>query len=364
MKMKIKQLFIPALAALTFFTSCENDDDINETPVAEGDYASGVFVLNEGVWNSGNSTVSFLDEETGTVVKNVFADENSGAALGDTGQSMGFYGDYAFIMVNVSNTLEVVDRNTFKSVATIDEGIQNPRYIAFAESRAYVTNWGDATNPDDDYVAVIDLESFTVLETISVEEGPEEILEENGNLYIALSGGYSVNNKITVIDASANEVTTTINVGISPGSMEIEDGALWVAVAGMGSYPDPEAESAGKIIKIDLGSNDIVAEFAFPNATDHPGNLDIENDMVYYTLGSSVYTFSEDATTLPEIAFVELAEVASLYGFEVENGKIYAASANADFTGDGDLFIYSTADGSLLNSYEVGINPNGVYFND
>ncbi|MDT0676309.1 YncE family protein [Autumnicola musiva] len=362
--MKINKVFILALAAITFFTSCENDDDLNEIPVAEGDYANGIFILNEGVFNSGNSTVSFLDEETGTVVKDVFAAENSGAALGDTGQGMGFYEDYAFIVVNVSNTVEVVDRNSFETVATIDEGLQNPRHIAFTNRNAYVTNWGDGTNAEDDYVAVIDLENFTVSENISIEEGPEEIVEENGMLYIAQNGGYSVNNKITVIDASTNEVTETITVGNRPGSMEIEDGYLWVAVAGMGSYPDPAAETAGKIVKIDLTSNEIASEFTFPNSTDHPANLDIENDKIYYTLGKSVYTFNETDTELPETAFAELTDVASLYGFEVENGNIYAASANADFTGDGDLFIYSTADGSLLNSYEVGINPNGVYFNE
>ncbi|MDT0686702.1 YncE family protein [Autumnicola psychrophila] len=360
--MKINKIFITALAVITFLTSCESDDDINGSSVPEGDYSNGIFILNEGVFNSGNSTVSFLDEETGTVIKDVFADENSGAALGDTGQTMGLYDDNAFVVMNVSNKIEVVDRSTFKSVATIDEGLQNPRYIAFAEGNAYVTNWGDSSNPDDDYVAVIDLESFIISETISVVKGPEEIVEESGMLYIA--HGNSANDKISVLDAATNEVTKTITVGVRPGSMEIEDGYLWVAVAGMGSYPDPDAESAGKIVKVDLSSHEIVAEMEFTNSTDHPGNLDLEDDMVYYTLGKTVYSFGEDAIALPETALAELTEVAFLYGLEVEDGVIYAASAKADFSSDGDLYLYSASDGSFIDSFEVGINPNGVYFND
>ncbi|MDT0648271.1 hypothetical protein RM545_16380 [Zunongwangia sp. F260] len=384
--MKINKFLFTTLAAITFFTSCESDDDFmidqeeqeeeiidpepeeEEEPVEEeeeepaGAYANGVFILNEGNFGAGNSTVSFLNAEMDGVTNNIYAEVNSDALLGDTGQSIAFYEEYAFIVMNVSNTIEVVNKNTFESVATISEGLQNPRYIAFANGNAYVTNWGDGSNAEDDYIAVINTESFEVTENIAVVEGPEAIVENEGNLYVAHLGGYSFNDKISVISATDNTVSETITVGDRPNSLEIEDGFLWISTGGLPSYA--EAETAGKIVKVDLISNEVVAEMEFTSTTDHPGNLDIEDDIVYYTLGKTVYSFSEDATALPETAFAELSDVASLYGFEVEGGVIYAASANADFTGNGDLYLYSTTDGSLLDSFEVGINPSGVYFND
>lgn len=360
--MKINKFLMMALAGLTFFTSCESEDDLPETPVEEtGEFSNGIFVLNEGNFGSGNSTVSFIDDDMQEITHNIFGEQNSGAALGDTGQSMGIYEDLVFIVVNVSNKIEVVDRNTFERVATIDEGLENPRYIAFHGGNAYVTNWGDGNDPNDDYVAVIDGERLAIEETISVAEGPEKIIAEGRNLYVAHKGGYSFNDIISVIDAN-NYVVQEITVGDRPVSLEAEDGYLWVASSGIPSYA--EEESAGKIQKIDLTSNEIVQEYEFEEPTDHPANLQIENGTIYYTLGGNVYTFTQNDTSLPESPSIELTQVASLYGFEVKDGLIYAASASMDNTGNGHLYIYDAGTGELVNSFETGINPNGVYFNN
>ena len=99
-------------------------------------------------------------------------------------------------------------------------------------------------------------------------------------------------------------------------------------------------------------------------STDHPANLEVENASVYYTIGNDVYSFSTDATALPASADFGLEDVSVLYSFEVNNGLIYAASANSDFTGNGKLLIYETSEGELLNSFDTGINPGGIYFND
>lgn len=349
------------LIALSLFTSCQSDDDINNQPEPGGDYSNGIFILNEGNFGGGNSSVAFLDENHKEVSQDIFSEVNSGAALGDVAQSIGFYEDYAFIVVNVSNKIEVVNRNTFELVATIDEGLENPRYVAFGNGNAYVTNWGDGANPDDDFVAVIDTETFSITENIAVEEGPEAIVEANGDLYVAHLGGYSFNDKISVINASGNNVVNTITVGDRPNSLEVVNNSLWVATGGLPSYA--AEETAGKILRIDLATGEIAEELNFPNEKDHPANLKIDNNTIYYTLNSDVYTFTAGNDELPVIPFLELNEVANLYAFEVKNGYIYAASANTDFTGNGNLYIYDTSNASLLDNFTVGINPNGIYFN-
>jgi hypothetical protein len=46
--------------------------------------------------------------------------------LGDTGQDVGLYNDLAFVVLNYSNKIKVINRYTMAHVATIDSGLSNP----------------------------------------------------------------------------------------------------------------------------------------------------------------------------------------------------------------------------------------------
>src|SRR5690606_34856792 len=134
---RINQLMILAFTA--FIVSC-NSDDNGDLPGVEGDYADGVFVLNEGIFNASNASVSFISS-SGEIQNHIFESVN-GRMLGDVAQNMILTDELAYIVVNNSNTIEVVNRGTFESIATISEGLQNPRYIEIHNNKAYVSNWG------------------------------------------------------------------------------------------------------------------------------------------------------------------------------------------------------------------------------
>lgn len=358
----MKKTAILFLGILLSLSSCSKDDEKEiPAPEAETGYMGGILVLNEGNFGSGNSSVSFVNSTLDEVNNGIYAAENSGVALGDVAQNIAFYKDYAFIVLNVSNKIEIVDRSSFQHVTSIESGLSNPRYITFANDKAYVTNWGDGTDPNDDFVAVIDPANFSISKTISVAEGPERIIANNNKLYVAHPGGYSFNNKISVIDTQSDEVEMEKVVGDVPNAMLIANGNLWVSCSGKPSYA--EQETAGEIVKIDLSNLELIKDYVFSEKTIHPSNLAHDGNELFYTLGKSIYNFQENAETLPDSASFELTEVSSLYGFEVNDGKLYAASANSDFTGNGELYIYEAARGDLLTSFKVGINPNGIYFN-
>lgn len=358
----MKKTAILFLGILLSLSSCSKDNE-KEMPAPEEEtgYAGGVLVLNEGNFGSGNSSVSFVNPALDEVNNGIYAAENSGATLGDVAQNIAFYKDYAFIVLNVSNKIEVVDRSSFQHIASIESGLSTPRYITFANDKAYVTNWGDGTDPNDDFIAVIEPANFSIIKNISVAEGPERIIANNNKLYVAHPGGYSFNNKISVIDAESDEVKMEKEVGDVPNAMLITNGSLWLSCSGKPSYA--EQETAGEIVKLDLSNMEIKKDYVFSEETMHPSNLGHDGNELFYTLGKSVYSFEENAENLPESAGFELTEISSLYGFEVNDGKVFAASANSDFTGNGELYIYETAQGNLLTSFQVGINPNGIYFN-
>lgn len=352
------QKFFYLFLTLTFLASCEADDDNTNIPEPSGAYSDGIFILNEGNFGQGNSTVSFLDPKAGNVTHNIFKTV-TGVDLGDTATDIGFHDDLAFIVVNVSNTIQVVDRHTFEAVAIIETDLNNPRKIAFLDGLVYVTNWGEGSNPDDDYVAVFNTQNFDLVTSIAVEEGPENILAEGNRIFVAHQGGWSFNNLISVI--SGTEVIKTIEVGSGPNSLAAGGEFLWVSSSGL---PDYLGETAGSISKISLSTLEVVQDYAFQEVQQHPNHLSLDNGSIYYSLGDDVYSFATSETSLPASPVYTLNEVEYLYGFTIQEGKAYAASADPGFTGNGKLYVYDSVTGNLSATYNTGINPSGVFFNN
>ncbi len=110
-QMKLNKLMLALFAGSLLFTSCsDNDDTSNDMPL--GAYDNGILVLNEGNFGMGNAKISYISNDFGTLQNDIFNVVNPGMSLGDTGQDIGFYGDLAFIVLNVSNTIEIVNRYT------------------------------------------------------------------------------------------------------------------------------------------------------------------------------------------------------------------------------------------------------------
>jgi len=357
--MKLHKLLLTALTVSLLFTGCSNDDDAPQlsTPVT-GEYEDGLFILNEGNFGGGNSEVSFLSYDM-QLENGIFSGINQDMELGDTGQSIGFYGNNAYIVMNNSQAVQIVNRYTFAHLATIAQGFSNPRFIAFAGNKAYVTNWGDGTNPNDDYIAVVDLGSNTVMSTIPVAEGPEKIIENNGKLYVAHKGGYGYGNTVTVINTATNTVQTSVTVGDVPNSMEIYNEKLYVLNSGKPSWAGTQTNGELSIINLDNNTVDRTLEFNEYG----PSNLDIEGSSVFYTLDSRIYKMDVAATSLPSAPlFTTSAQGAyGIYSFAVHNGKIYLGDA-LDFNSAGKVHVHDLS-GGLLNSFTVGVIPTGFYFN-
>lgn len=359
MKFKFSKLVLAALTGSLFFVSCSNDDDDNGAPL--GTYDKGVLILNQGGFGHGDASVSYLSDDLATQQNNIFALANPTLTLGDTGQDIGFNGNLAFIVLNYSNKIEVVNRYTMAHVATVSTGLSNPRYIAFSNGKGFVTNWGDGGSTTDDYVAVLNLSTYEISATkISVAEGPERIVENNNKLYVAHAGGYGYGNTVSVINASTNTFITSITVGDVPNSLEIEGNSLYVMCGGKPSWAT--AETAGKFVKINLNNNTVASSIDFPAAT-HPSNLDVVDNSFYYSVDAAIFKSTLSATTLPttELFSTTSQGVYGVYSFAVHDGTIYVGDA-MDYNSNGKIYLYSST-GTLIEDYTVGVIPSGFYFN-
>ena len=362
--MNRSKLFLALTFGAMFFVSCSNDD--NPTPeVPLGNYDNGVLILNEGGFNHGDASVSYIASDFSAQQNDIFSIVNPTITLGDTGQDIGLKDEKAYIVLNVSNKIQIVNRYTMQNITSITEGLKNPRYIAFANGKGYVTNWGDGKNPDDDYVAVIDLSSNTVTSKIPVLEGPERIIEKDGKLYVAQTGGYGYGTKITVIDVATNKVTSTVTVGDVPDSIQIENGNLWVACSGNPSYVKaPLVQSAGSLVKVSLATNQVLNTYAYTDVTKSVSNLVLVGNDAYYTSGSGIYKFALSGTALPETQSFSTLEqgVYGVYSFAINENNIYVGDAG-NYQNNGKVYVYSMT-GKLNKTFSVGVIPAGFYFNE
>ena len=248
-----------------------------------------------------------------------------------------------------------------RAVATIETDILNPRYITFIGDKGYITNWGDPADPTDDYVAVLNVETNTIINTIPVLEGPETILNNNGAVYVAHKGGYGYGNSITVIDAALESVAANIQVGDVPGNMVIKNNKLYLICSGKASWTGDET-SAG-IYKINMVTNLIEDEISFADGV-HPSFLKTANNSLYFTLNGSIYNIELSDFTLPTVALFNTSaqNLEVLYGFNIIDNKIYIADAK-DYVSNGEVLIYNIQ-GEFQEGMDVKIIPNGFYNNN
>ena len=347
----LKNLFKILIISI-LISSCSDDDRILPSL---GDYENGILVTNEGPFQNGTGTITYISDDYTTIEQQVFNQVNS-EDLGSIVQSIGFNDDLAYIVINNSNKIEVVNRYSFESISSITDGLMNPRYFFSSGTNGYVTNWGDPFDNTDDYIAVIDLLSQTITSTISVAFGPEKLILINNVLYVAHQGGYGQNNILSVIDTSNNTLASTIEVGDVPNSMVVLDNNLWVLCGGNPDYTGNETN--GKLLKIDVSDNSVVQVFDFLTS-DHPKHLSADGSHLIYNLNGVVYSKDEADISLPQESIIS----GTFYAMTTKDGKLYATDAG-DFASNGALKIVDLSTNSEIQSIPTGIIPGGVYFND
>jgi hypothetical protein len=351
-----KQLQFLFLAVLVL-VSCT--DDIEIVPL--GAYENGFFVVNEGPFGQDKGEISFVSYNLQTVKQDVFKSENNGEILGDVLQSIFMFQDKAFLIVNGSNKIEVVNRFTFKRIATINTGLNNPRHMAVLNGRGYVTNWGSGSIPTDDFVAVINLTNYNVESIIPVEEGPERIVAINNKAYVAHLGGWNSNNKITVINA--NNTIETLLVGDSPSSMVVYNNALYVLSNGQTDWATGNVITPAMLHKIDLNSLTVSLAYTFAS-NESPRHLNLHLNEWFYIDGNKVFKANANASNFMPNEFFNATNqgLALSYGFRVVNNTIYILDA-LNYSGDnGKVFVYNI-NGNPITIQSTGIFPNGVVLN-
>jgi YVTN family beta-propeller protein len=341
----MKNSFLAILSALMLISCTEKPAVLPPSDVRIG---GGLFLLNEGNFNSGNGSISFYSYDSLKIFNNIFFDVNT-RPLGDVPNSMAIVGDKAYIVVNNSGKIEVVNSSTMAEVKTIT-GLVSPRNIAVVNyNKAYVTSLYS------DSVAIINLSTNSISGFINLRRSSESIVITNNKAYIAnWMGGHEV----MVVDVLIDKVSDSINVGIEPESMVIDRyQKLWVLCNG-----GWQRQNVAELDKIDISSDIVEQQFKFPTIEASPTCLQIDGfGLTLFYLESGVRQMDVNASGLP--GSILIAESgAHFYKLAVNpvNSDIFITDP-IDYQQNGYLFCYKN-DGTFVSKTMAGIIPGGMYF--
>jgi len=230
---------------LLFLFSCRTDDyvvpsETKDVSTGEDTPVKGFYLLNEGNMGSNKCTLDYFDYATGTYRKNIYGEINPNVVkeLGDVGNHIMIYGSKMYVVVNVSNKIEVLEAKTAKRIKTIQ--LQNCRYLAFKGNKVYASSYAGPVelNPNSPpgKVVEIDTASLAIERQIVVGYQPEEIEVMGDQLFVANSGGYRFPNydkTVSVINLNTFTETKKIDVAINLHRIKKDNyGDLYVSSRG------------------------------------------------------------------------------------------------------------------------------------
>lgn len=317
---------------LLVFLSCRKEDSFipeeqEQLPPDPTVELKGFYLLNEANMGSNKSSLDYYDFSSGVYRKNIYNEANPNATLGlgDVGNDIKIYGSRLYVVVNMSDKVEVLESKTAKRIGQIN--IPNCRYITFYKNKAYVTAY-------DGYVSVVDTASLKEEKQIVVGKQPEEMAVVGAKLYVANSGGYNYPNyerTVSVIDLNTLTEIKRIDVAINLHRLKADQyGDLYVTSRG-DYYNIPS-----NLFVIDTKTDQIKKTFNLAAS-----NIAIHNDEAYLY---SVEWNNNTGSNAISYAKINVKDEAII---------------NKNFITDG-------TDKSIVIPYGIAVNPvnNDVYVTD
>ena len=365
--MKIKNFYYLTLSFMVAlgFSSCEKNEEDN---VSEGPTSGQAYISNYGSFSGSKSTVTMYDFMNNAVYQGVYERAND-VAINSNVQHMAINDGKMYLASNDGDKIDVVDATTMKAIGNpVSEKIAKPRYIAFKDNKAYISCWGQSPDWDimpNSYIAVMDMSSNTVTDTIPMAGGPEGLAVVGNKLYVALNYKY----KIGVVDLSSNNYNTSyINSdAVTSYFLKEDNNNLYVSM--VSTYSDPANSEGLGYINTSLDSITEIYNLT-GIATSYSSMMAFNNDeSKIYVIAS---TYNEEWEL---VGGVKIFDIASK---EFESTPLVSDAAGINAVGvnpvTGEILcMYNPGttngtmevreeDGSLLNTFETGISPNRIVF--
>lgn len=306
------------------------------------------YILCEGNFNSANASLWQLSD-TNELIGPVHWDVDDNP-LGDVGQNLKIHQDKLYIVMNNSNSLEVMALNggaTYER--TISLTYAGPRDIAFVDDHAYITCW---YLPG---ILALDLNTWQIDDTIAINGLPDNIIADNGRLYtsIAMNIDWSAADKVIALDSTGGEYapSDTFTVISGPNQLLLNNDKLYV----LSTYYDASWNTYTGTSCIDLTSGNVTMK-DLGITTNFCDDIALINGSIYRSYNGGVAPLTDSLTINSTKAIGSFSGVYSM----AFNGT-YIFMGLSDYSAPDQVVILDTL-GNIINTLTVGVCPGSFAF--
>jgi hypothetical protein len=346
------------LSTVLFFNSCRKPTQTqNEIPAT---ITNSFLVLNEGLFQHNNSTLTYFNWHTHQQHDNLFEAKNEWG-MGDTGNDMGIYGSKLYIVMNNSHVVHVLNRQSGKLLEQIhlhENGLgASPRYLAFHAGKVYVSAFNG-------YLYQIDTTSLQLENKILLGTNPDQLCVVQNELWVSNSGGLTTHgdSTISVVDLNSFSELQKIVVGRNPGSI-VYDGTGSVFVVSRGNY----ADIPSKIVKLDVNTKSVVlSENRVLSSLRYWDGQLFAMGYHFESSSSSIQILNPNDFSEQTANLISHLPLQTLYGFQKINvlGQwVYVLLDARQYIHQGNVLVCDM-NFNVLFEFKVGLNPCKVLFND
>lgn len=222
------------LMGTALMTGCSDSDNDNDEPQTSLQaYSKGAYVVNYGDWGlfdeKADASLTAIDFESGQATQNVYKTANGNEALGRGAINGLIYGDKMYIACQSDRSIEVLDKNTKKSISKISTvkmlGVyygEVPEYLISHDGKIFFTTTAG-------YVASVDTTSFAPVDKYKLDGRCEGLVMGGDYLYVANKTNIFKNTSITRINLKdGKEESKTIEGLHEPSDIYYAAGQLYV----------------------------------------------------------------------------------------------------------------------------------------
>ena len=333
------------IALFLVLNSCISDRPPIDFDVPMQQSESSVLITNEGNFQFGNASISLYDPITQNVSENYFETIN-GTKLGDVCQSMSFANGSAYIVVNNSGKIVVVDEVSFEWKSDI-MGFTSPRnLLQISPAKAYVSELFSNS------MKVVSLSKNEIVDEIKIGGESESMVLHYGHVYVTSPN----RGMLYKIDVQTDVVEDSLALHINAGSLKLDiNNKLWVMCGG-------NEDLQGKLFRVNPETMGIEVEHRLDKSDFRPTILALNSSLdTLYFIHESVYKMGVSESEIPQTPLIESSDrILYSLAFNPQDKRIYVADA-IDYIQKGKIHVY-TLNGHEKSSFTAGIIPGQIYF--
>lgn len=208
-------------------------DQVNNTFASLGNVPNRVIIDEDYLWvvNSGDNVIQKLSQDTGATLSNIYLGNNVNPWDAIK------HGDWLYATGLFSGKVYKVNALTGSVESSVNVGVA-PEALQVMGDKLYVSCAGDYNqNYLGSEVAVIDLDTFSLVKTIPVSANPQYLEAYEDKLLVSCTGNWAnMAGAICVIDTNSDTLIETLPLGGTPGRIMIVNPDLALVSDAGGEY--------------------------------------------------------------------------------------------------------------------------------